>query len=86
MQLQVLLLLNGSVLSPRGISTRKEQIVAIATLRVAFPLPQQLTRVQSYDFDKGADTKSTLRASFSLTRTEGRQLSSKRSSHSLFSA
>lgn len=58
------------MLSPRGVNTRKEQILAIATLPIAYPLPQSLAVPTRQRFDKPADSKANIRVSFSLTRED----------------
>jgi hypothetical protein len=56
------------MLSPRGINTRKEHILAIATLPLAYPLPHSLALPATHRFDKPADSKANIRVAFSLAR------------------
>jgi hypothetical protein len=66
--MQLLLVGVETMLSPRGINTRKEQIMAIATMPILYPLQQSYALPTRYKFDKPADSKANIRVSFSLAR------------------
>ncbi len=67
--MQLLVVAAETILSPRGINTKKEQILAIATLPIALPLPASFTNINRHKFDKPTDSRANIRVSFTLDRT-----------------
>ena len=51
-------------------SNNAEEFIGIATINIAYPLPQALTTRNVYKFDKSLFPKASLRATFSLTKSE----------------
>jgi hypothetical protein len=67
MQLQILL-----VTTPPSGKTcdSKEEIIGMATIKIAFPLSKDAQSLRVHKFDKSFDSKATLKASLALERTE----------------
>ncbi len=67
MQVQILLVST----TPSGkASDNKQEIIGIATIKIAFPLSKDAQALKIHKFDKSFDSKATLKASLTLERTE----------------
>lgn len=66
-QLQLLLVHTHSSSQP---SDNAEEFIGIATINITYPLPQNLSGRNVYKFDKSLFPKASVRATFSLTRSE----------------
>lgn len=63
MQLQIMLVCSQPA---EGHATTKEDIIGMASIRLAYPLSTDLASTKIHKFDKSLDCKATIKASLAL--------------------